>query len=516
MTAGDVSALTWTLAVLPVVLLLGLVITERVSTRVAVTSSLGATLLLAITHFQAPLHTVAVAVGKGAWLALWILAVVWPALLLYRLAASAGFDRLSDAFAALLSRREERLLVMAWILPSFIQGVAGFGTPIAVVAPLLVALGWSTSQAVVYPLIGYHWSVTFGSMGSSFYMASLTANLVGDAQSTLAAQAGMLLGVNALVAPIIILAMDGGFAAVRRGLRLIVVAGPAMALTLFHVVRVVPAVGSLAAGAVGLLAALGLVLLTRRRTAPAPIERAALVPLIPYGLLLVLALPVFLVPASRTWVGEHLVVAPGFPATATGRGWTTAAVADYTPFALLGHPGTFILGSALLATALFLALRRVKTVELREAVRSWSRSLPNASTSMLFLAVLALVMVDAGMIAALATGIADVAGSAYPLVAPVIGALGSFMTGSTTSSNALFAALQRQVAELIGVSPSVLVAAQTAGGNVGNSVAPVVLLVGLGALGEEEAVGRVLRLVLPVAAGLLVLMAGIVYLLAAI
>ena len=81
------------------------------------------------------------------------------------------------------------------------------------------------------------------------------------------------------------------------------------------------------------------------------------------------------------------------------------------------------------------------------------------------------------------------------------------MTGSTTSSNALFSALQREVAGLIHVPPAALVAAQTAGGNVGNSVAPVVVLVGTGALGGEVEVSEVVRRVLPAAAGLMVVVA---------
>lgn len=108
--------------------------------------------------------------GEGAWLGVWILCVVWPALLLYRLADAAGLERIGGVFTTLLPQRRETLLLVAWILPAFVQGVAGFGTPIAVVAPLLVAMGWSGTRAVASALIGYQWSVTFGSMGSSFYI----------------------------------------------------------------------------------------------------------------------------------------------------------------------------------------------------------------------------------------------------------------------------------------------------------------------------------------------------------
>jgi lactate permease len=97
------------------------------------------------------------------------------------------------------------------------------------------------------------------------------------------------------------------------------------------------------------------------------------------------------------------------------------------------------------------------------------------------------------MVRAMAIGAAEAAGRAYPVAAPFVGALGSFITGSTTSSNALFAALQADVAGLVGDRPADLVAAQTAGGNVGNSLAPVVITIGVIAVGNATTVSAVLR-----------------------
>jgi lactate permease len=142
-------------------------------------------------------------------------------------------------------------------------------------------------------------------------------------------------------------------------------------------------------------------------------------------------------------------------------------------------------------------------------VVSWLRALPKASYSILLLGCLATVLVDAGMISQLARGSAAAAGEVYPALAPVLGALGSFMTGSTTSSNALLASFQAQVAELLGVEEVLLVAAQIAGGNVGSSLAPVVVLVGVGAVGAPEAFARVVRLCLLPALGLLAILSAL-------
>lgn len=175
------------------------------------------TLFVGGTAFRAGPETLLMAIGKGVWLGVWILLVVWPALLLYRIATVAGMERIGAIFSSVLPHRRENLLIVAWLFPAFIQGVAGFGTPIAVAAPLLTAIGWSKTRVVLYPLIGYHWAVTFGSMGSSFYMASLTAHLDAQGEYAFALLASGLLAVNCLLAGAAVLTLDGGFAGLREG-----------------------------------------------------------------------------------------------------------------------------------------------------------------------------------------------------------------------------------------------------------------------------------------------------------
>jgi lactate permease len=127
-----------------------------------------------------------------------------------------------------------------------------------------------------------------------------------------------------------------------------------------------------------------------------------------------------------------------------------------------------------------------------------------SSPSVVLLASVAGVLVDSGMVRTVAQGAAVATGHAYPAIAPLVGALGSFITGSTTSSNALFSSLQADVAHLIGDRPDDLLAGQLAGGNIGNSLAPVVILLGLSAVGAARRAGEVLRMTMAPAAVLLV------------
>ena len=524
MTGPPLTGLTWILAAAPVLVLFVVVISGKLPTHAAAGLVLLTAVGIGAMAFRADVGVLAVAVGKGAWLGTWILGVVWPALLLYGVASAVGLERIGRVFADLLPERREMLLLLSWVFPSFLQGVAGFGTPIAVCAPLLLAAGWSPIRAVAYPLIGYHWSVTFGSMGSSFYMAALTAHLDQAQQQHFALLASSALALHCVVAGALVLWLDGGRDGLRDGWRMLVVVGVAMAATLVAVAVTVPAVASLSAGTAGFLAVLAMAAFGRRRgripviagaSVDAPPRAGAefsitssLQALAPYIFLLVTALPVFLVPASRAWVQEHLVLAPTFGATTTGYGWVNPPVAGYTPIPLIGHPGFYVALASLLGYLTYRAAGLWPKGRVG-VLRTWARSLPKSSVSIVLLAILATVMADTGMVAVLARGVADVTGEAFPALSPVIGGIGSFMTGSTTTSNALFAGLQKDVATLLDADPATLLAAQTVGGNVGNALAPVVALVGLTTVGAPHDLSAVLRRCLPSAAVLFAVAAAV-------
>ena len=545
-TLTAVPVLSWVLAVSPVVLLLALVLWGRFSTIVNAGVTVAYSVVVAALAFGAGPLTVGVGLGKGAWVGLWILYVIWPALLMHHLASRVGMAALGRALSTLLPRRTENVLLLAWVLPSFIQGVSGFGTPIAVAAPLLVALGIGKARAVALPLIGYHWAVGFGSMGSSFYMGALTAHLDSGERAGYAAAAAVVLGINCVLSGMLVALMDGGWTGLRHGWRMLATAGPVMALVQAGTVRLEPGIGALCAGASGI----AVVMVLRRFSRPqdntedAPVvervevlERAertnlghggsqggrgsvggasstratlddteakARAAAVPYVLLGVVALAVFLPPALRAWAKGHLLIGPSFPSTSTSQGTVNEAVHLYNPIAVLGHPGTFLLiacaGSVLVWSRRGVWGRGAWGPVWRGALRQAWKSSP----SVVLLASVAGVLVDSGMVRTVAQGAAVATGHAYPAIAPLVGALGSFITGSTTSSNALFSSLQADVAHLIGDRPDDLLAGQLAGGNIGNSLAPVVILLGLSAVGAARRAGEVLRMTMAPAAVLLV------------
>mgnify|MGYP003973424413 CR=1 FL=1 len=116
---------------------------------------------------------------------------------------------------------------------------------------------------------------------------------------------------------------------------------------------------------------------------------------------------------------------------------------------------------------------------------------------------MAVVMQQSGMTEALAQGLANAVGVAFPFAAAWIGALGAFMTGSNTNSNVVFAALQMRTAELLAYSVPIILAAQTAGASVGSVLAPAKLIVGASTAGMEGKEGLALRAVIGYGGGLI-------------
>ncbi|MGH3731468.1 MAG: L-lactate permease [Micromonosporaceae bacterium] len=421
--------------------------------------------------------------------------------------------------------RTDTVLFLAWVLPSFIQGVSGFGTPIALCAPLLVAVGVAGIRAVALTLIGYHWAVGFGSVGSSFYMGALTARLDQTQTAAFANSAAIVLGVNAILAGLLVALMHAGWCGLRESWPLLITVGPAMAVVQWLVVGYAPAIGALCAGAAGIVLFLAVQLLrfktaTSARTDPPGAARShglrALTAATPHLALAVLALAVLAPPPVRAFVHSHLLIGPSFPATSTERGVVNDAVTTYNPIALLGHPGVFLLAGCAVGLVVWRASGAWRPGTWAEVRKPWLAQALKASPSVVLLAAIAGVLVDTGMIRAVALGTAAVAGPAYPALAPLIGALGSFITGSTTSSNALFSALQRDVATLTAVPPEDLLAAQLAGGNIGNSLTPMVALLGTSAIGRPGTEGQAVRRTLPAAAALLVSAIAVTFVLLAI
>ncbi len=499
--------MAWMAACSPLLMLLLLMVILRMKAWSASLIAWGLAMAVAVLRFGATPFGILVACGKGLALALFVVLIVWSAVLLYNVVKHAGAIRvISAVMMAVTSNRLLQLLLLAWCFSSFIQGIAGFGVPVAVAAPLLVGIGFPPILAASAAMIGHAWSVTYGSMAASYFSLQLVVSVP---PAELNHWLGILFLLPIFICGLSVAHMHGGFRDVRAGLPAVFLSSVVMGAALIAVTRIgAEALGTLASGAAGVVVIVLYARLSRfgchggrssvtgagglsPMVSPGTGKMGILTATAPY-LFLVVTVSIFQIPRLRDAV-SGIGVGFSFPATVTAAGYETAAVSNYAMISLFGHPAPFLTGAALLGVLFYrrrgaLDGRGVRTL-LHESVVQCGQ----ATISTALMVMMALVMNDAGMTSLLANETAAVSGRLFPLLSPFIGVLGSFMTGSNSSSNVLFGAFQEEVALRLGVSAAVLVSAQSVGGSLGSAIAPAKALIGAATVGIPGQEGAIIR-----------------------
>jgi lactate permease len=518
----------WLLAAAPVALVLVLMVGFRWSAARAGAAGWLTALGVAGARFGAGWQLLALAQGKSLLLSLYVLYIIWMALLFYHVVNSAGaIKAIGAGLPSLTKDRGMQALLLGWAFGAFLQGVSGYGVPTAVVAPLLVGLGFGPAAAVVIAGIGHAWAVTFGSLAASF-QALIAAT--GRSGPELAPMSALLLGVACFGCGMAVLWAAGGMGTVARNAIPFVVLG----LVMSGVQYVIALQGLYTLAAMGAgLAGMGTAVVLARwgnsgrdrddppaavSAAPSTLEVRTLslwLALAPYALLVVIVGVAQLVEP----VGQALdvwVIRIRFPEMRTALGYVTPAETGRT-ISVFGHAGALLAYTAILTFALFARLRRYETEAYGAARLIWRATVKGALPSSLGIATMvamAVTMEHAGMTRLLAEGLSLAAGKAFPVVAPLIGALGAFMTGSNTNSNVVFASLQENVAQLLSLSPALILAAQTTGGALGGAFAPAKVIVGCSTVGLAGQEGGVLKATLLYGMAILVVVGLVTFALA--
>ena len=176
----ELNLVNWLLALLPVLTVLLLMVGFGWGGSRAGTAGFLVALILALSVFGGNSMLALVAIGKSVLLALDVLYIVWMALFFYNVTNEAGTVALiGRSLPRLTSDRAAQSLLISWVFVSLLQGVGGFGVPVAVVAPLLVGLGYTATQSVIMASLGHGWAVTFGSLGTSFVALTAVTGLPG-------------------------------------------------------------------------------------------------------------------------------------------------------------------------------------------------------------------------------------------------------------------------------------------------------------------------------------------------
>jgi len=535
-----VELLFWGLGVTPLVLLLVTLVVFRWQAHEAASIGMFAAVLIGLTAYRMPLRDLTVASGKGIWDAVFVLYVIIPALIFYHVIDRAnGFDALREEAKSVTSNELFLVLGFGWVFVSFMQSISGFGTPIVVVAPILLALGVKPVYSVAIPLIGHAWANTFGTLGVAWLALDSTVEL--QAVLLTAAAAGLLLWVVNFAGGLTVAWIFGRKEAVRYALPMIAVvsfihgAGQLLGIYVWE-----PAFANFMAATLGLLALPLLAkwdpyansttemdvrpamrddmgattavdsgavatdggVATGGIDAPASEDLMSLtLALLPFGVLAAIAFLTAVIDPLGAALNS-IQAGLSFPAVETGFGVSNAAAAPYSPFTPLTHPGTLLLVSTLVAYGVYKQRGYFDSgpdSESTSLTRSVLSTAIPASVAVISFLVMAKVMDHSGQTLVLAQGIAEVATPAsYGFLSPLIGALGAFMTSSNTASNILFSGLQQETAlSLGGLSENWILGGQTAGGAIGNAMSPGNVILGTSAVGIVGQEGDVLRKTIP-------------------
>lgn len=481
------------LAVLPILVVLVLMIALRWGGQRAGPAGWLVGLVIAALAFGLTFDVLWVSQLKGFFLSMFVLAVMIPALLLYHIIDQTGGIRaMAQALEQTLADRGILLITLAWAFSGMLEGLAGFGLPIAIVAPMLVGLGVEPVLAVAAVAVGHAWSVTFGDMGIIW---QTLIGVVKMDSASLAPTAAVLLGVACLLC---------GLASARilgytRRAPYVVAIGGLMSATQYALVAIdITPLAAFGAGAAGVLG--GIAISIPSGVKPSGMQskdtqRALFTALFSYGSLAALMSIIFLIPPLRATL-DQVMWRMTFPQVSTTTGFITSAGFGQA-FRFLTHPGTAILLIAVISLIFYSRAKLCPPKTWRVALAATWQSAAPSSVGIISMVGLAALMDHTGMTLLLARAMSDAMGTTFPIASPLVGMLGAFATGSNNNSNVLFGTLQQNAALLLGIAPNILIAAQTTGGSLGSIIAPAKLLVGCSTVGLKRRDGEVLRITLP-------------------
>jgi len=489
----DIFIVKWIFALSPILTVLVLMIFKNWSGSRAGAAGWFVALITATLIFGAHPVLIAHSQMKGVLLSLNVLYIIWTALLLYHVVNETGAIRaIGIGIQRFSGDKSIQILIFGWIFASFLQGVAGYGVPIAVVAPLLVALGFSPIVSVAVPAIGHSWSVTFGSMGASFQALMAVSGLD---SSYLAPWSATLLAIATFLCGIFAVYVYGGWKMVKHSLMAILIIGTAMAGTQYILaVSGMWTLGGLGASLAGLCSGLAVAKLKiYNQTQPSQTrpEMGLWWALSAYFILIIIVSCGVLIPSVNAFLGQ-VKLSLTFPEITSLKGWVIKA-GQGKAINILGHGGALLLYSSIISFFVYRSKGFYKPHALKTILQKTVKSGVPTSLGIVSMVCFAMIMDHCGMIVILAEGISRVFGSIYPLVAPWIGLLGAFMTGSNTNSNVVFGVLQQETAQLAGLSAALILAAQTTGGALGSMIAPAKILVGCSTVGLSGKEGPVLK-----------------------
>jgi lactate permease len=475
---GASLGLSFVVATLPVVTVLVLLGIVRRPAWQAALAGLIVGLIVAVYVWQLPLSLALDSVANGAVFALWpVMWIVFNALVLYNIAVRSGRF---DAFRAWLmvhvpNDRRVVLVVIGFCFGCLLEGVAGFGVPVAITASLLILIGYPPLEALVFVLIFNTAPVAFGALGVPITVLGAVTNLPA---TTLAAMVGRQLPIIALILPFYVIALYGGTRSLRALWPLLLVAGGSFAVCQFLASNYIDYTLTDVLASLGSLAAT-FILLRFWKPAPDPnfmirptvlaAERAAdAVPSwqgwLPW---IIVSLVVIIWNFAKIFlIGQQAIHWPGL------HNAISITLYNDKPYAAVWTFQPLATGTAILLAAIVTAFAvRMSPAAYFSCVAQTFRQAWLAIVTVMLIVGLAYLMNYSGVAYTLGKAVAS-AGHLFVLLSPFLGWVAVFLSGSDTSGNALFGNLQVVAANQLNLSPVLFAATNSSGGVMGKMISP--------------------------------------------
>jgi len=487
-------------AILPFVLLLVLIVVKKWSSLKVMPLVWFVTALISLLIWKLNIKLISASFIKGTFLTLEIMLIIFGAVwLLTILQEKKRMHYIQEFLSSISPDARIQAIIIAWLFGSLIEGVAGFGTPAAIVAPLLVSLGFTPLLSVVLALISNSTAVSFGAAGTPILLGLGSLNIEKDILQEVTRNTALLHAIGSIIIPIALVYLVISHSKTKIKKPLISILPFAFLSWLSFIVPYFLVAWFIGPELPSILGSITAIIITstaahfkfltpkntiefakhKRKTSP----KQTLLSILPYILIILLLLLSRLTALKTTLTNITL-------------SWTNILSTNISyQFLPLYTPSFFFMLTALFSLVLF----KTNKKEIKHTLKRTFSRVSKPTISLIFaLALVQLFLISSNsslpsmplLLAQLSTQIFQ---QAYLFITPYIGLLGSFIAGSNTLSNLLFGTFQLESAKSLGLPITIILALQVVGGAIGNMIAIHNVLAANATVNLENALGKVIR-----------------------
>lgn len=440
---------------------------------------------------------------EGMAIALWpILLVIVAALFTYNLAVETKtMDVIKKMLSSITTDKRIQVLILAWGFGGFLEAVAGYGTAVAIPASILASLGFNPLFAAVICLLANTVPTAFGAIGIPVTtLATVTGLEVVHLSYVTSIQ---LAGFIVLIPFLLVILTEKSIKALKGVVGITLVSGITFAVPQVFIAKYL---GADLPALVASICSMACTILMAKAMNKEKVEtkedkiglKEGVLAWLPYILLcglILIASP--LVPS----INSLLAKASSNIHIYTGDATSTTA------FSWINTPGMMIL----IATFIAGLIQKLKFTYMLDVLKRTVIQLKTSFITIMSIVAISKIMSHSGMTSSISFGLCAITGSFYPLIAPLLGAIGTFVTGSDTSANILFGALQTEAAKSLSIDPYWIAAANTAGATAGKMISPQSIAIATSATGLIGSEGKILSTTVKYCLGYVIILGLIVY-----